>query len=192
MPLKITLKPYERLIIGGAVIANGSAATHLTVENNVPILRQKDIMSLKSADSPCRRIYFAIQLMYVDGKDLPEQHRIYWELINDVIEAAPSTEELIAEISDLVLKKEYYRALKLTKRLMEYEREATKHVRKADRSVYSCPENEHVRPGNRGFRTYPNGADTRGMPGQLGCAGSRTDTQRCASKEPDALEHLPG
>ena len=129
MALKITLKPHERLIIGGAVIANGSTTTQLVIENNVPILRQKDIMGLKDADSPCRRIYFAIQLMYVDGKDLQEQHRIYWELIKDVAEVAPSTEGLIAEISDLVLNKKYYQALKLTKKLIEYEQEAIKHVR---------------------------------------------------------------
>jgi flagellar biosynthesis repressor protein FlbT len=135
MPLKITLKPYERLIIGGAVIANGSATTHLVVENNVPILRQKDIMALVDADTPCRRIYFAIQLMYVDGKDLQEQHRIYWELIKDVVEVAPSTEGLIAEISDFVLNKNYYQALKLTKKLMEYEQKAINHVRTADPSL---------------------------------------------------------
>jgi flagellar biosynthesis repressor protein FlbT len=75
--LKITLKPHERLIIGGAVIANGSTGTHVVIENNVPILRQKDIMSLKDTDSPCRRIHFAIQLMYVDGTGLSEHHRIY-------------------------------------------------------------------------------------------------------------------
>ncbi len=135
MALKITLKPHERLIIGGAVIANGNATTHLVVENNVPILRQKDIMGFKDADSPCRRIYFAIQLMYVDGKDLPEQHRIYWELTKDVVEVAPSTERLIAEISDLVLNKKYYQALKLTKKLIEYEQEAIKHVREANPSL---------------------------------------------------------
>jgi flagellar biosynthesis repressor protein FlbT len=135
MALKITLKPHERLIIGGAVIANGSTGTHLVVENNVPILRQKDIMGLKDADSPCRRIYFAIQLMYVDGKDLQEQHRIYWELIKDVTEVAPSTEGLIAEISDFVLNREYYQALKLTKKLIEYEQKAINHVRKADPSL---------------------------------------------------------
>lgn len=135
MALKITLKPHERLIIGGAVISNGSTGTHLVVENNVPILRQKDIMSLQDADSPCRRIYFAIQLMYVDGKDLTEHHRIYWELIKDVAEAAPSTKGIIAGISDFVLNRDYYQALKLTKKLMDYEREATSHARKADRSL---------------------------------------------------------
>ena len=88
--MKITIKPHEKLIIGGAVIANGSAKSEFIIENDVPILRGKDIMSLKEADSPCRRIYFAIQLMYVDPENLAEHHKTYWELVRDVAEAAPS------------------------------------------------------------------------------------------------------
>ena len=63
MALTITIKPHEKLIIGGAVIVNGKAKSEMLIENNVPILRGKDIMSLDMADSPCKRIYFAIQLM---------------------------------------------------------------------------------------------------------------------------------
>ncbi len=66
MPLKISLKAGERVIIGGAVITNGKLKTELFVENKVPVLRQKDILSIKEADTPCRRIYFVIQLMYMD------------------------------------------------------------------------------------------------------------------------------
>lgn len=135
MALKIILKPHERLIIGGAVITNGSTGTSLVIENNVTVLRQKDIMSLSDADSPCRRIYFTIQLMYVDEKELAEHHRIYWELVKDVAGAAPSQKERLAEISSLVLNRQYYQALKLTKKLIAYEQEAINHVRKADRSL---------------------------------------------------------
>jgi flagellar protein FlbT len=135
MALKIALKPHERLIIGGAVIVNGSTGTDLVVENNVPILRQKDIMSLKDADSPCRRIYFTIQLMYVDEKDLAEHHRIFSELIKDVAEAAPSQKGLIAEINDFVLNRKYYQALRSTKKLIDYEQEVIDHARKANRSL---------------------------------------------------------
>ena len=46
MALKITLKPNEKMIVGGAVITNGNIKnTNLIIENNVPILRQKDIIS---------------------------------------------------------------------------------------------------------------------------------------------------
>jgi len=48
MSLKITLKPYEKFIIGGAVIINGEAKSTFVVENDVPILRQKDISGSSS------------------------------------------------------------------------------------------------------------------------------------------------
>ena len=71
MTLKITLKPREKMIIGGAVLINGNPKnTDLIIENTVPVLRQKDILSEKDATSPCSRIYFVIQLMYIDEANL--------------------------------------------------------------------------------------------------------------------------
>lgn len=128
MPLKITLKPRERLILGGAVLRNGPAATHLLVENEVPILRERDILSERNADSPCRRIYFAIQLMYVDERNLPEHHRLYWMLVRDLLEAAPSTARLADEINGLVLERKYYPALKVARQLIDYEQELLRHT----------------------------------------------------------------
>ncbi len=66
MALKITLKPQERVIIGGAAVTNGSARSILIIENDVPILREKDIMSEINANTPCKHLYFIIQLMYID------------------------------------------------------------------------------------------------------------------------------
>jgi flagellar biosynthesis repressor protein FlbT len=135
MALKISLRPHERLIISNAVIENGSARSEFMVENNVPILREKDIMSVREADSPCRRIYFAIQLMYVDEKNLAEHHNAYWELVKDVIEAAPSTLGLIDQISWYISGSKYYQALKLTRKLIEYEQEVISNVRSANASL---------------------------------------------------------
>ena len=127
--LKIILKPHKKFIIGGAVITNGDAKSTFVVENDVPILREKDILSLAAADTPCKKIYFAIQLMYVDNKNLPEHHKTYWELVKDVAEAAPSTKPLLQEISNEILNDRYYQALKLTKRLIDYEQEVINRVR---------------------------------------------------------------
>lgn len=132
MPLKITLKPYEKFILGRAVITNGDAKSVFVVENEVPILREKDILSLEAADTPCKKIYFAIQLMYVDNKNLPEHHKTFWELVKDVVEAAPSTKPILHEISENILNERYYQALKLTKKLIGYEREIINHVRSAN------------------------------------------------------------
>ena len=128
MALKITLKPHERMIIGGAVITNGTTRGDFLVENKVPILRQKDIMSEKDAASPCRRIYFAIQLMYIDGDNLITHHNTYWNLVHDVVKAAPSMLGLIDQISEQILGSRYYQALKLARKLIEYEQEVLDRV----------------------------------------------------------------
>ena len=129
MALKITLKPHERFILGGAAITNGEARSTFVLENDVPVLREKDIMTLKAADTPCKKIYFAVQLMYVDGKNLPEHHRTYWELVRQVAQAAPSRTGLLQEISTNILQDRFYQALKLTKKLIEYETEVVSRVR---------------------------------------------------------------
>jgi flagellar protein FlbT len=128
MPLKITLKPNERMIVGGAVITNGKTRCDLLVENRVPILRQKDIMSEKDADSPCRKIYFIIQLMYIDEENLIEHHNTYWKLVQDIVKAAPSMLAVIDHISEHILNNKYYQALKLARKLIDYEQEVIARV----------------------------------------------------------------
>ena len=128
MPLKITLKPHERMIVGGAVITNGNTRCDLLIENKVSILRQKDIMSETDADSPCRKIYFTIHLMYIDEENLIEHHNTYWKLVQDIVKAAPSMLALIDQISEHILNNKYYQALKLARKLIDYEQEIIDHV----------------------------------------------------------------
>jgi len=136
MALKITLKPGERMIIGGAVLTNGSCTScDLVIENKTPILRQKDILTEEKADSPCRRIYYAIQLMYIDEHNMAAYHKVYWDLVKDIVRAAPSTVVLIDSISEHILQRQYYQALKLTKRLIAYEQEAIERVSGSVESV---------------------------------------------------------
>lgn len=136
MALKITLKPGERMIIGGAVLTNGnSASCDLVIENKTPILRQKDILTEEKADSPCRRIYYAIQLMYIDEQNLAAYHKVYLDLIKGLVRAAPSTVVLIDSISEHIFQRQYYQALKLARRLIEYEQETIAHVSGSVESV---------------------------------------------------------
>jgi flagellar protein FlbT len=123
MALKITLKPSERMIIGGAVITNGSKVTNFVIENKVPVLRQSDILSEKDADSPCRRIYFAIQLMYVDKENQATHYANIWDLTQNLVKAAPSMLGFVDQISEHILSNRHYQALKLTKKMIDYEQE---------------------------------------------------------------------
>jgi flagellar biosynthesis repressor protein FlbT len=129
MPLRISLKPEERLIVGGAVVRNaGRRGLQLMVENDVPILRGKEVMGLADATSPCRRIYFAIQLMYVDPEHLPDHQALFTELMAEVAEASPSMRARLDEITELTAAGKHYQALRLTRKLIEYEEELISHV----------------------------------------------------------------
>ena len=123
MALKITLKPHEQIILGSAVVENGDAKCELLIKNNTTLLREKDILREEDADSPCRRIYFTIQLMYIDNENLAVHHQMYWKLVRDLINAAPSTIGLIDKINEHIVSNRYYQALKLASELIEYEQE---------------------------------------------------------------------
>ncbi len=135
MALKITLKPNEKLIIGGAVITNGQHKCELVVENKVPVLRQDNIISPEKANSPALRIYLTIQLMYVDRQNLAAHQKLYWQLVKEFLEAAPSALELLDRINEWIYKEDYYRALQLTQQLVEFEKEVIERVTKCDEGL---------------------------------------------------------
>ncbi len=122
MGLKIELKPGERIMIGDCVVTNHDQRTRLLVEGSAPILREKDIMTPSRADSPAKRIYFAVQLMYT-AKEPSQHHELYFTLVRDIVRAAPSMWPLIESINNQILTGEMYKALKEAKKLIAYEKE---------------------------------------------------------------------
>lgn len=130
MPLTLTLKPGERAIVAGAVIKNGSSVAHLQIENHVTVLRQKDVMTEAEATTPCKKIYFTVQLMYIGAGLTAELAQVYWDLARDILAAAPSTKDLISEISAYIVGSDYYPALRVAKKLIFYEEELVSHVSK--------------------------------------------------------------
>lgn len=128
MPLVLTLKPGERVILGGAVIKNGAAVAHLQIENQVTLLRQKDILTEAEATTPCKKIYLVIQLMYIGDGLTPELDKVYWDLVRDVLAAAPSTNDLISQMSAYIVDSSFYSALKIARKLISYEEELIKHA----------------------------------------------------------------
>ena len=122
MSLKVELKPGEKLIIGNCVVTNSDQRTRLFIDGKAPILREKDILTPDTADSPAKRIYFAVQLMYID-EDVERLRKDYFQLINELVTAAPSTIALVDQINNEILTGELYKALKAAKKLIQYEQE---------------------------------------------------------------------
>jgi len=122
MSLKVELKPHERLIIGSCVITNSDQRTRLFIDGKSPILREKDILTPATANSPARRIYLAVQLMYLDD-NIETLRSEYFALVNDIVTAAPSCIPIVDEINNDILTGALYKALKAAKRLIQHEQD---------------------------------------------------------------------
>lgn len=122
MALKVELRPGEKLLVGNCVITNSDQRTRLFIEGQAPILREKDILTPATADTPAKAIYLAIQIMYVEG-DVEKLTKSYFELINEMVRAAPSTLAYVDAINNKILTGDLYKALRAAKKLIAYEGE---------------------------------------------------------------------
>ena len=130
MPLKLTLKPNEKVLIGSAVITNAGQKSEIIIQNTVPVLREKDIITEEKADTVCKKIYFAILNMYVDPKNEKDHHDGYVKLVKELFNAAPNQVilALTMEISQKILEGKHYQAVKTCKKLLNFEAELLANV----------------------------------------------------------------
>ena len=95
-------------------------SSDLLVEGDAPILREKDVLPPREADTPAKRVYLAVQLVYLKhGAD--EVLAQYRDLAGDFGEAAPGSRDILEAIDNCILSGEFYKAIKHAKRLIEYE-----------------------------------------------------------------------
>ena len=121
MALKVELKPHERIIVGNSVITNTDQRARLLIDGeNVPILRERDILTPETADTPAKLVYLAVQLMYI-SPDPQTQHGTYFNLVRDIVTAVPSAWPIIEAINNNILNGDLYRALKDARKLIAYE-----------------------------------------------------------------------
>jgi flagellar protein FlbT len=140
MALKLTLKPRERFVINGAVVVNGERRSSLLIQNNVSILREKDVMQECDANTPVRRIYFAIQMLYLDDANRDAYYAIFEKRLDEFLGAIKDREARAkcASILSDVQNRNYYRALSTCKKLFAFEEERLNYV----------PRSEHIEDGD--------------------------------------------
>jgi flagellar biosynthesis repressor protein FlbT len=123
MPLKLSLRPGERFVVNGAVVQNGDRRGALVLQNKASVLREKDIMQADEANSPARRIYFPIMMLYLDQG---ERDLLYGEFAQRLAEfmGAVRNPQILAEcvsVSRDVMAGDYYKALMRCRKLIGYE-----------------------------------------------------------------------
>ena len=125
MPLKLSLKPGERFVLNGAVVQNGDRRGTLILQNKASVLREKDIMQQEDANTPARRVYFPVMMMYLDEGDADKYYDEFAHRMNEFMGVIRNP-EILAEcvgVSKHILNQEYYKALMGCRKLIEYEDE---------------------------------------------------------------------
>ena len=128
MPLKISLKPGEKFAINGAVISNGDRRTSLVLQNKAAILRERDIIQANEVNTPVRRIYFPIQMMYLDEADRDKYYDEFRARMDEFMDAMsrPEIISLCININKDIANNNFYGALKTCQSMFELETELLK------------------------------------------------------------------
>jgi flagellar protein FlbT len=121
MPLRVELKPFERIVIGEAVLINSGTRTSFLIDGDAPILREKDTVTAETANTPAKRLYFCVQMMYLKN-DILRYRAQYLGLIQDLRCLAGSGEQVDA-VNAHVSGGALYKALKEIRKLMKREEE---------------------------------------------------------------------
>ena len=122
MPLRVELKPFERIVIGETVIINSGTRTSFLIDGEAPILREKDTVTAETANTPVKRLYFCVQMMYLKN-DIPRYRNAYLGFIKELREAVPGSRDLVDAINNHISSGSLYKALKEIRKLMKVEEE---------------------------------------------------------------------
>jgi flagellar biosynthesis repressor protein FlbT len=122
MPLRVELKPFERIVIGETVIINSGTRTSFLIDGEAPILREKDTVTAETANTPVKRLYFCVQMMYLKN-DVPKYRASYLGFVKDLRETIPGSRDLIDAVNNNISSGALYKALKEIRKLMKREEE---------------------------------------------------------------------
>ena len=120
MPLRVELKPFERLVIGDSVIINSGTRTCFLVDGATPILRERDTVTAETANTPAKRLYHCVQTMYLKS-DVARYRTAYLGFIKEVRQAHPDCGDAIAAVNVHVSTGALYKALKEIRKLIKRE-----------------------------------------------------------------------
>ena len=123
MPLKLSLKPGEKFVLNGAVVQNGDRRGVLILQNKASVLREKDVMQADEANTPARRIYFPVMMMYLDESTAPRLFDEFAQRVSEFMNASRNPEVMqdCVTASRHVMAREYYKALLVARKLVDYE-----------------------------------------------------------------------
>ncbi|HYD69257.1 flagellar biosynthesis repressor FlbT [Azospirillum sp.] len=119
MPLKFVLRPNEKVIINGAVIGAGDRPGSFYLYNTANFLRGREVLKEEQIDCIEKKLYFVIQLIYIFPEDARLNHARFENILDETRAARPECAAELDEISELVDARNYYRALKVCRKMFK-------------------------------------------------------------------------
>src|SRR4029077_2822822 len=98
-------------VVGESVIINSGSRTSFLIDGEAPILRERDTVTAETANTPAKRLYFCIQMMYLKN-DIARYRTSYLEFLAGLREAMPGSRDAIDAVDDHVSASTLYKALK--------------------------------------------------------------------------------
>jgi flagellar protein FlbT len=120
MPLRVELKPFERITVGDSVIINSGTRTSFLIDGDTPILRERDTVTAETANTPARRLYHCVQMMYLKN-DVARYRTSYVGLRKALQEACPDQGDLLDAVDQHIAGGALYKALKEIRKLIKRE-----------------------------------------------------------------------
>jgi flagellar protein FlbT len=118
MPLKMTLKPQEWLMVGGTRVVNISdEAAEFRINGAGPVLRQAHTLCEADADSAVKRVYLSVQMAYL-GTTSNLDH--YFRLVRNLLVERPETGDTVCKANVHISNGSYYDALREYRKLIEF------------------------------------------------------------------------
>ncbi len=117
MPLKFVLRPNEKVIINGAVIGAGDRPGSFYLYNTANFLRGREVLKEEQIDTIEKKLYFVIQLVYIFPEDAHLNLARFGTIWEETRAARPDAAADLDEIARLVEARNYYRALKICRKL---------------------------------------------------------------------------
>ncbi len=154
MPLKLTLKPNERIVVNGCAIRNSGRRHVLTIENHADVIRGQDLLDESAMGTPVGRVYVLLQTVLIQPnlreKLVPEIQSelatlatvFSWPSLNNIFEAA-----------NYIAVMDYYKALRALRPVLKHEADLLAYAaRKAEGTTIGADELAAARERAEGER----------------------------------------
>jgi flagellar biosynthesis repressor protein FlbT len=122
VPLRVELKPFERIVIGDIVLINSGTRSSFLIDGDARLLRERDTVTPETANTPAKRLYLCVQTMYLKN-DFPRYQASYLARLQELRDTDPAVRVTIDAVNDLVSSGSLYKALKEIRKLIKREEE---------------------------------------------------------------------